>query len=73
MTEKEYAELGDACDLICSLCYRKHDYSFSCDSCPVTDVYENASENVEESDENLFDDEDTVYPDPSSDVWDGVI
>ena len=66
MTEKEYAELGDACDLICSLCDRKHDYAFACDDCPVTDVYNNASIDNEEDplfDEGNIDDYDGLYHD----------
>jgi len=55
MTEKEYAELGDACDLICSLCEKKYEHAFSCEECPVTDVYEHATVDEEyDEDEGFF-------------------
>ena len=74
MTQEEVTRITNACDIVCANCDRKHDYAFICDDCPVTEVSSNAIQQcIEDEPMSEFDDEDTVYPDPSSDVWDGVI
>ena len=74
MTQEEGSRITNACDIVCANCDRKHDYAFICDDCPVTDVSSNAIEQCIEDgcpNEPVFDDEDTVYPDPAEDVWGG--
>lgn len=74
MTLEEAARITNACDIVCENCDRK-----TCDECVVAEIKNNAlgeyyveDECSDEPDENFFDDEDTVYPDPSEDVWDGM-
>ena len=72
MTQEEVARITDACDIVCVNCDRK-----ICDDCVVAEIRSNAlqeytDDECYDSDENFFDDEDTIYPDPSEDVWDGM-
>lgn len=75
MTQEEVKKITDACDIVCANCDRKHERAYACDSCVVNEVGDNAiNQCIEdgcpaEPDENFFDDEDTVYPDPSEDVF----
>lgn len=79
MTQEEVSRITNACDIVCANCDRKHNHISECDNCVVAEVSSNAIEQCIEDGcpdepESVFDDdEDTVYPDPSSDVWDGVI
>ena len=77
MTQEEVTRITNACDIVCANCERKHDYAFICDDCVVAEVSSNAVQQCIEDgcpdESDIDDDEDTVYPDPSSDVWDGVI
>ena len=77
MTQEEVSRITNACDIVCANCDRKHDYAFVCDDCVVAEVSSNAVQQcIDEEcpdESEIDDDDDTVYPDPSSDVWDGVI
>lgn len=72
MTQEEVRRITNACDIVCANCDRKHN-AFACDECVVSEVSSNAIEQCIEDecpDEPvIFDDEDTVYPDPSEDVF----
>lgn len=75
MTQEEAARITNACDIICENCERKHDASV-CDECIVTEISHNAVEQcIDEGcpDESFYDDDNTVYPDPSEDVWGSML
>ena len=77
MTQEEVTRITNACDIVCANCERKHDYAFVCDDCVVSEVSSNAVQQCiedgcpDEPSSEFDDDEDTVYPDPAEDVWDG--
>ena len=73
MTQEEMSKITHACDIVCANCDRKHDHAFVCDECVVAEVSSNAIEQCIEDEPVFPDDEETVYPDPAEDIWDGVI